>query len=362
MPILWFEECEDANRVGGKAAGLARLLHAGVEVPPGFAVTVDVFRALLADGLGTSLARVLGSVETRDTEALEAVSGEARRLVEEARVLPSVRDAVHREYAELCRRAGVGEDELPVAVRSSATAEDLPDASFAGQQDTYLWVIGADAVLEHIRRCWSSLYTARAIGYRLDRGYGHEGVLMSVCVQKMVDARSAGVTFTLNPINGDRSKVAIESSWGLGESVVSGEVTPDNFLVDKVTFDIVRKEISNKVFELRPDPTARTVLRHEIPSERARAPSLSDDEILTLTRLARAVEDHHGCPQDLEWAIEESPDGDSVVFLLQSRPETVWSGRPRPPVSANGVSTMDYIVAHLVRGVRVRGAKERRIM
>ena len=352
MPIVWFEDCEDTSRVGGKAAGLCRLLRAGIRVPPGFAVGTDAFREVLAGGLGDAIATRLADADLTDTARLEAVSSDTRRLVEEAPVPPKVADAIRRGYEELSRRAGV--DDLPVAVRSSATAEDLPDASFAGQQDTFLWVLGADDVLDHVRRCWSSLYTARAIAYRLEQGYPHDQVLMSVCVQQMVDSRTSGVMFTLNPINGDRSKVAIDASWGLGEAVVSGEVTPDHFLVDKISREIVRREISPKTVEFRPNPTRRVVERREVPPERAQAPSLSDEEILELTRLGRAIEAFWGRPQDLEWAIDSGVDGPEGIYLLQSRPETVWSTKPRPQVSSADKSTLDHIVANLLRGVRLK--------
>ncbi len=362
MPIIWFEECDESERVGGKAAGLGSLLRAGIRVPPGFAVGTDAFAALLEGGLGRAITSRLVGVENADTDELEEASDEIRLMIEETPVPPTVADAVRRGYASLCRKVGVPEDDLPVAVRSSATAEDLPDASFAGQQDTFLWVIGADDVVTHLRRCWSSLYTARAISYRIEQGYPHDRVLMSVCVQQMVDARTSGVMFTLNPINGDRSKVAIDASWGLGEAIVAGEVTPDHFLVDKVAFEIVRREISPKTVEFRPNPTGRMVERREVPPERAHSPSLADIEILELTRLARAAEAHHGRPQDLEWAIDGRRDGPDAIFLLQSRPETVWAGRRRRPISSPDETTLDHIVANLLRGVRVREGRGGRTM
>lgn len=319
-------------------------------MPPGFAIGTGAFREVLVGGdLGSAIATRLAQTDAADTDELEEASAEVRRMVEEAPIPPTVADGIRRGYEELCRRVGVAD--LPVAVRSSATAEDLPDASFAGQQDTFLWVLGADRVLDHVRRCWSSLYTARAIAYRLEQGYPHDQVLMSVCVQQMVDSRTSGVMFTLNPINGDRSKVAIDASWGLGEAVVSGEVTPDHFLVDKITYDIVRRDISAKTVEFRPNPTRRVVERREVPPERASAPSLSDEEILELTRLAREVEAFSGRPQDLEWAIDSR---DDRMYLLQSRPETVWSARPRRRMSAGPTSTLDRIVSNLLRGVRVK--------
>lgn len=215
-----------------------------------------------------------------------------------------------------------------MAVRSSATCEDQPDASFAGEHDTYLWVRGGDLVVTHVLRCWASLFTDRGIAYRIERGYGRASAAMSVGVQQMVRPRAAGVAFTLNPTNGDRSQIAIDASWGFGEAVVSGEVTPDNFLVDKVMGAITRRTISAKTLEYRL-VDGNTVTAAPVDADRQSVPCLTDDEILAVARLARRAEKHYRCPQDVEWALEASGD----VLLLQSRPETVWSRRARPAAS-----------------------------
>ena len=190
-----------------------------------------------------------------------------------------------------------------MAVRSSATAEDQPDASFAGQQDTYLWVRGGDAVVDHVVRCWASLYTDRAIAYREEQGYAHADVAMSVAVQKMVQPVAAGVAFTLDPTNGDRSKVVIDAAWGLGESVVSGRVTPDHFVVDKVVFEIVRRTSPPR--RSSGDRGRRRAV-HDAPwrGDRTTAPCLTDDQVKAVARLARRVEKHFGRPQDVEWALD----------------------------------------------------------
>jgi len=272
-----------------------------------------------------------------------------------------VAEAIAAAYARLG-------DSVPVAVRSSAIAEDSADASFAGQQDTYLWVVGEDEVLEHVRRCWASIWSDRSIAYRHDLGidesrmrmgvvvqrmvdarvagvamtldphngdrsiaYRHDlgidesRMRMGVVVQRMVDARVAGVAMTLDPRNGDRSKIAIESSFGLGESVVGGTVTPDSFLVDKVMLETVKAETSVKSIELVPDPSGRGVVERPIEPARQARPSLTPDEVKAVAALAKKAEKEYGCPQDVEWAID-----DTGVVLLQSRPETVWSHRPEP--------------------------------
>ncbi|MFQ5418975.1 MAG: PEP/pyruvate-binding domain-containing protein, partial [Anaerolineae bacterium] len=243
---------------------------------------------------------------------------------------------------------------LPVAVRSSATAEDLPGASFAGQQDTYLWIVGIEAVLSHVRKCWASLYTARAIVYRIEKGFPHEKVFMSVGVQKMVNAKTAGVMFTLNPINGDRSKVVIDASWGLGEAVVGGEVTPDNYMVDKIALEIIRRAISPKMIEYRANPQEKRVDRVDVEPARQTVQCLTDKEILALTKYAKIAEKHYGRPQDLEWAIDADLAPPRNIVLLQSRPETVWSDRKRKSITSGKKSTMDYIVANLMTGVKVK--------
>ncbi len=238
--VVWFDsyQRELASRVGGKCASLGELTRAGLPVPPGFAITVDVHATVCAE-VEATVARVLAGCDPADAAALAAASAELRSIVEGCPLPADVRDELTTAYAELCRRCGV--DDVPVAVRSSATCEDSPDASFAGEHDTFLWVCGAADVLDAVRRCWSSLFTERAIAYRHSMGMATEAIAMSVAVQKMVRPKAAGVAFTLNPHDGDRSQIAIDASWGFGEAVVAGEVTPDNYLVDKVVFDITRR-------------------------------------------------------------------------------------------------------------------------
>ncbi len=361
---LPFEDClhDCVALVGGKSTGLGSMIRADIPVPPGFAVTTHAYRAMLDNGeTEREIAEILDGIDPEDVDVLEDVSRSIGSKIEGLPVPDDVESAIRAAYGELSSMYGGSEGsngddpDLPVAVRSSATAEDLPGASFAGQQDTFLWVVGADDVVAHVKRCWASLYTARAIAYRIKQGFDHEKVYMSVCIQKMVNARAAGVIFTLNPINGDRSKVAIDASWGLGESVASGEVTPDNYLVDKIAMRIARRTVSAKMIEYRAIPAEQRIERIDVPEERREIPCLSDDEILALSRVARRVEAHHECPQDLEFAIDADLEPPDNILLLQSRPETVWSARDRTQVSSGERSTMDYIVANLLTGVRLRG-------
>jgi pyruvate,water dikinase len=243
--------------------------------------------------------------------------------------------------------------DLPVAVRSSATAEDLPGASFAGQQDTYLWVKGSEEVLEKIRLCMASLFTARAISYRVKMGFPHEKVLISVGVQKIVDAKAAGVMFTLNPLNGDPSKVVIEGNWGLGEAVVSGLVNPDTFVVDKVTKEVERR-VSTKWIESIYSLEAKEVIHSDVPYERRDVQCIEDREILELARYAKKIEAYYGSPQDIEWVLDKHRPFPLNLFMVQSRPETVWSQKKKEPVLGNK-SAYELLMEKALSRVKVGG-------
>jgi pyruvate,water dikinase len=216
---------------------------------------------------------------------------------------------------------------IPVAVRSSATAEDLPTASFAGQQDTYLWITGAEQVIQNVRKCWASLFTPRAIAYRIKNNFEHEKVFISVGVQKMVNSKAAGVLFTLNPTDGDISKVIIEGSWGLGETVVSGSVNPDKFVVDKVMLEINERSISTKHIECVYDVDKGEVVNADVDDDKQCKCCMEDREIKLLVKIAKQIEAHYGRAMDIEWAIDKDFSFPDNVFIVQARPETVWSQR-----------------------------------
>lgn len=358
--IVWFENYQpaDAAVLGGKNSSLGTLLRAGLPVPPGFAVSADCYRKALADGgLTGEIDALIAAVDPRDPASAAAAGQRARTLIGSLQPPADLAGAIQDAYAQLGERCG--DRAVPVAVRSSATCEDSPDASFAGEHDTYLWVRGGDEVVRHVLRCWASLFTDRGIAYRLERGYGRASAAMSVGVQQMVRPRAAGVAFTLNPIDGDRSQIAIDASWGFGEAVVSGEVTPDNFGVDKVMGTITRRTISAKTLEYRLTG-GDTVIAVAVEPERQSVPCLSDQEILAVARLARRAEKHYRCPQDVEWAIDggeinggEFYGGEQKVLLLQSRPETVWSRRPRQQGGtgiANPITSMVQTMLHAVTG------------
>ena len=350
--LVWFDSFDGVELacVGGKSASLGQMAGAGLPVPPGFAITSHVFRAAReSSGTADVIRSSLDGLDPDDAADVSRRALAVRDLIRAWPIPPGTEAGIRAAYRALSRRSG--RNRVAVAVRSSATAEDSPGASFAGEYDSYLWIRGADRVLDAVRRCWASLFTDRAISYRTRMGYRHLDVEMCVAVQKMVKPRSAGVAFTLDPGNGDRSAVAIDSAWGFGEGVVSGEVTPDNFLVDKVMSIITRRTISAKrhAYLLGDDDQVRPV---ELAADQATAPSLSDAEVLAVARLARAAEQHYGCPQDVEWAIDaELPDGQNVV-LLQSRPETVWS--KKKVTISTGLDPMSSIIATLTSPLHVR--------
>ena len=327
--------------LGGKCASLVSMTSGGMPVPPGFAVTTAAFDRFVDDtGLREQIRTGLAQIDPDDVESIERISAEIRSAIESRPVPEDLRAALREAYTHLMSRFA---EEVPVAVRSSATAEDLPDASFAGQQDTYLWLTGYDAVREHVRRCWASLYTGRAISYRLRNGIPEEDLSMAVAVQKMVNAKVSGVAMTLDPTNGDRSKIVIDASWGLGEMVVSGLVTPDNLLLDKVMLSVVREHLGDKHAELVPDPAVGALVEREVEPERRAVRCLTEDELLAVATMAKRAERHYGCPQDVEWALDRDlPDGENLL-LLQSRPETVHSpgvgDDPAPTAPTSGSST-----------------------
>ncbi|MGC5033608.1 PEP/pyruvate-binding domain-containing protein [Micromonospora sp. DT229] len=311
--------CSDPREFGGKAAGLARLAAAGLPVAPGFAVATSACRAFLdATGLRS---------------ALDPASPErAADLLAAAAVPDDVAEAIRQRYARLC--ADTGADDVEVAVRSSSTVEDSATASFAGEFSTWLDVSGADDVVDHVRRCWAGLFTARAGAYARARGVDLDGMEMAVVVQKTVRARAAGVMFTVSPVTGDRSRIVIEASWGLGIAVVGGEVTPDRWIVDKVSLEIVERRPGDKRVEYLRGSTPIVV-----PADRRAIPCLDDEMVLTLARLGKRIEREQGHPQDIEFAV----DGDGPV-LLQMRAETVWSRRVHVPRFAAGASLTNWIV------------------
>jgi pyruvate, water dikinase len=318
-PVAWFKDVGIADRptVGGKGGSLGELTGAGIAVPPGFVVTTAAFELFLeALEARAPVREKVAALDPSDLGAATKLSEELRRRVIEEPMPAEVEQAIRAAHAELSPN---GE---PVAVRSSATTEDAEDASFAGLQDTFLWVLGAEQMVARVRECWGSLYSVESMTYRRKQDFPEDGVAMAVVVQRMVDAMCAGVMFTRSPLTGDKSVITIEGAWGLGSAVVSGEVTPDRWVVGKITGEISVRDISDK--HARQVPAAGGGI-HEVENEAAIAnqPCLTDDQLMALREVGRKVERHYGKPQDIEWALDEQ----GHVFLLQSRPETVWSAK-----------------------------------
>jgi len=342
----WFRDvtADDVGSVGGKNASLGEMLREltslGVQVPDGFAVTADAYRFFLRDaGLEPKIKDILSGLDPTNVDDLVRRSDALRAAIVQATLPAELVKEIEEGYAVLSKR--YGEVATDVAVRSSATAEDLPNASFAGQQESFLNVRGAPFVLDAVRKCFASLFTPRAIRYRQDMGFDHMSVALSVGVQKMVrsDRASAGVIFTLDPESGHRGVVFVTSSFGLGESVVQGRVAPDQFVVHKAQLKagfapLVWKKLGTKEVRLLYDEEGHRQVRSEPVPEAERATwSVSDEDVLTLARWAAIIEDHytrkHGrdTPMDIEWAKDGAR---GKLFVVQARPETVHSRRARP--------------------------------
>lgn len=332
-------DLEDVALVGGKSAHLGDLTQAGFPVPPGFAVTADAFDAVVERHVD----ELLAGLDTEDVAALEQKTEHVRTVVESLDVPQEIAAAVAHGYHRLGDELELREP--PVAVRSSAVAEDAADASFAGMQSTYLWLRGADDVLAGVRRCWASYFNAEALAYRAQHG-GAAG--MSVAVQYMVDARVAGVMFTINPVTGDPSSIAIDASYGLGVTVVGGDVTPDSYLFSKVTREVVRSEIGAKEVECVAAAEGGGTVVREVDEERRARLCLEPAEVARLADLGRSVERHYGRAQDLEWAIDRRL---GEIFLLQARPETVWTQKRKV---AAAESALAAIVATFTGGKPAR--------
>ncbi len=313
--VVWLEEVgkNDLSVVGGKGASLGEMINIGVPVPGGFAVTAQAFRDFInRTGIAKELFEVL-KVDVNQELELHKAEKAAKKLIMDAKVPEDMEKAIKSRYEELCKREG---KQVFVAVRSSATAEDLPDASFAGQQDTFLNMRGADDVLNAVRKCWASLYGARAIFYRVTNGFEHEKVNLSAIVQKMVDSEKSGVMFSSHPSTGE-PLVVIEGAWGLGESVVSGSVSPDNFVVDRKTKNIISKYIATKEIMIIRDPKTQKTVTINVPAEKKDTIVLTDKEAVELAKYGEILEKHYGIPQDIEWGVENDK-----IYILQSRPIT----------------------------------------
>jgi pyruvate, water dikinase len=321
---------EHSASFGGKSSTLGELIAAEIPVPPGFAVSTTAFRAFIEGaGLEGMIEAETARMSPDDVDSVGAVSHAISEAMRFGPMPDVVRDEIARCYADLA--AEVGSDEPPVAVRSSALGEDSQDATFAGQQESYLWVHGAEQVCDAVRACWVSLYSPPALTYRARLGRAETEPAMGVAVQLMVDAEVSGVLFTCNPVSGDPSMVAVNASWGLGLAVVGGEVTPDDYLVSKVTREVVREHIHAKVVEYLPDAGGHGAVRVDVPEERREIPCLERHELDTLVELGKRIERYFGSHQDVEWAIARGRELPGSLFVVQSRPVTALPQRNPAP-------------------------------
>jgi pyruvate,water dikinase len=352
--VVWFEDVgrDDVGMVGGKGANLGELTRAGIPVPPGFVVVADTyFHFLRQAGLEPIIKKELFNLDIHDSRALSERAARIRQRFMEAPMPAHIAQEIIEAYEKL----GDG----PVAVRSSATAEDLPEASFAGQQSTYLNVVGGDNVVRAVQACWASLFEARAIFYRQEAGYDHHKVGLAVPVQKMVQSEKSGVMFTVEPVSSDPSKIVIEAVYGLGEGIVSGEISPDLYIVQKESLQILEKTVTpqDRMLARSPDSDGRREGANSwqpVPPGLVDQQKLTDDEIRQLARIGRDVEEHYGSHQDIEWAYEGGK-----FYLTQARPVTTVreqfheeAEEETAPVILKGAPASPGVAAGEVRIVR----------
>jgi pyruvate, water dikinase len=349
-PVVWFDELEGDVRAvaGGKSASLVEMRRAGFPVPPGFAITVAAFEWFGAEtGVTAQVERIVAATDPGSTESLHAASEQIEALAAQVRLPAGLLDLVESAYRRLARETG--EDDPAVAVRSSAVGEDSAEASFAGQQETYLWVRGLPDVELAVRRCWASYFSPQALSYRarLTGGHGIGTVGMSVGVQQMVDATIAGVMFTRSPMTNDRSIIAIEAGLGLGVAVVAGEITPDQVWVNKVTRAIVKRQPGNKQVRYVPNRDTGGTTCVDVPADEATQLCLDDETATQLAEYGVRLEHHYGAAQDVEWALTRGADGTQTIVLLQSRPITTGQ-QAKEPVVTPLASQTDYVVQQLL--------------
>jgi|TARA_Y100000310_G_scaffold289912_1_gene316666 pyruvate,water dikinase len=324
--IVWAKDLnkEKVEIAGGKGAQLGELTAGGLPVPECFVVTAQTYKKFVDDAdIIEDINEILKDLDVEDNDKLQKASKDIGSMITGSPMPEDMQEEIKQEYLKIKSTddiiiAGTGQEQGEyVAVRSSATAEDLPGASFAGQQATFLNIKGGTDLITAVKECWASLFTARAIYYRVKKGFDHEKVLISVIVQKMVDSDKSGVMFTVNPVDNDRSKISIDSAWGLGEAIVGGQVTPDHFLIDKNTLEIAEKRISKKKFMYTRNIAAGKTEKMVLTDETANKESVTDEEVKRIAELGKKIEEHYDYPQDIEWAI----DGDNL-YILQSRPVT----------------------------------------
>jgi len=322
--VLWFEEIskEDVAQVGGKGANLGEMYRAGFPIPPGFCLTSFAYFSFLEETkTKEKIINLLKDLDIEDSSKLQKIAQKIQQLILKAKMPSKIASEIKKNYRRLS-----GQKDVYVAVRSSATAEDLPEASFAGQQASFLNVLGEKALLEAVQKCWASLFEARAIYYRQTKGFDHFKVGLAVVIQKMVQADVSGIMFTVDPVTNDRHKIVIEAGYGLGEAIVSGSVTPDRYLVLKDDFSILNKEVASQEWKIvlqKGKNKKVMVLENEREKQK-----LDDLKIIKIAQIGENIEKHYHFPQDIEWAVEKGE-----IFIVQSRPVTTLKTARRTKTS-----------------------------
>ncbi|MBW1613118.1 MAG: PEP/pyruvate-binding domain-containing protein [Deltaproteobacteria bacterium] len=319
--VLWFEELGqgDVKRGGAKCANLGELDRIGMPVPPGFVVTTEAYDSFLKQtNGGTEINECLNMLarKPKGITEYEELSQRLWQIIIEKEIPNEIQHSISQAYAALGRKCEVLD--VPVAVRSSGVAEDLPTAAFAGQYESFLGVKGKRNLLNKVKECWASLFTARAISYRMQNKLPILAGLMGVIVQRTINARSAGVAFTMLPSTGDASWIMIEANWGTAESVVQGIVAPDRYYINKETLEIEEKNVAKKLKQI--SLTKAGTMEEKIPLHKQSAPCVLDEELAKIAEMARQVEQHYGSPQDIEWVIEQDMPFPKNIFLVQTRP------------------------------------------
>ena len=339
-PILWVEDLDDSHRplVGSKMSRLGQLARWGLTVPAGFGIAAAAYhRFMEASGLNDLVDELVGNItDIEDTEAVDVAAARIRGEVESAPMEDELRDALVAAYEQLCHQLFYVD--VPVAVRSSAIGEDAADASFAGQFDTYLGLSGSDVVVDGVRRCWASLFTDRGIIYRRKNELTHRTSPMAVCVLELIDARSSGVAFSLDPVSGKRDRIVIEGNWGWGETVVQGLVTPDRAVVDKEDLRVLSHDVRDKQTVSTFDASEGRVVERDMPEPMATAPVLSDEQLAAIAVAVKQIEDNYGQPMDVEWVIPRSYRSGDPATIVQTRPETVYGETAEEPVEWDPVA------------------------
>jgi len=325
--IFWFEELGERHNdiMGKKCANLGEMIQLGLPVPPGFALSINVYRKFIREtGAEAEMARYiesLGELKDGGITLFEGISKAIRGLIEEKPTPSEIKEAIGVHYHELCERVGI--PDMPVSVRSAGT-ESRP-----GMFETYLNVRGIEDVLEKVKKVWSSAYTTRAVAFRINKNLPVRGDELGVAIPKMVNSRASGITFTVDPVTGDDSKIILEANWGLGEGVVSGAESVDGFVVEKASLEIIKRHVGRKT---------KCVVNTEdgadwadVPKKMQEMPCVSDDEILEIARVARSAEKRLGCPQDMEWAVDQDLKFPESIFWLQTRPAKIAAKKTVSP-------------------------------